>query len=49
LCKAFNAKVCDVNRDGNCDVGDALLIGQCASGLRGCDFDCKPFACPAGK
>ena len=45
-CTGSGFKECDVNRDGRCDIGDALLIAQCLDGVRSCDFLCKPFRCP---
>jgi hypothetical protein len=43
-------EVCDVNPlrvgSGTCTVGDALRLAQCSVGLIGCNFACRPFACP---
>ncbi len=38
-------KVCDVNRDGACNIGDALRLAQCDVGLISCTFPCPPFLC----
>ena len=38
-------EVCDVNRDGACNIGDALRLAQCDVGLNSCTFPCTPFVC----
>src|SRR5205823_767383 len=37
----------DLMSDGQCDIGDALLMAQCDVGLIDCQFICKPFTCPS--
>ena len=51
ICLAYlhvleHPEVCDVNRDGACNIGDALRIAQCDVGVTSCAFTCKPFTCP---
>jgi streptogramin lyase len=40
---------CDVapppSGDGSCNIGDALRISQCTSGLIPCHFACTPYSC----
>ncbi len=38
-------EACDVNRDGACNIGDALRMAQCDVGLISCAFTCTPFVC----
>jgi len=38
-------EACDVNRDGACNIGEALGMAQCDVGLVSCVFTCNPFAC----
>ena len=38
---------CDINRDGACNIGDALKMAQCDVGLISCEFTfCESFTCP---
>jgi hypothetical protein len=39
-------ELCDVNRDGQCNIGDALAIARCDVGQISCVFNCLPFSCP---
>jgi Dockerin type I domain len=46
-CTGSGFKDCDVNRDGRCNIGDALVIAQCLDRVpSSCHFLCKPFTCP---